>query len=128
MSSSLGSHLGRWKPPSPHLYKPISDSKEGGHTTDIQDHVHVQTCHQALAHILAGGSRTPNALFNLLTMSLLGMALPDSYSLITDAFSLMAVASLAWFICFAIRACIRAFLNSDPTVACLNAWSASSTH
>merc|ERR1712183_844926 len=52
-------------------------------------------------------------------MAPFGIAFPDSYSLITDCFSLMAVAKAAWLIFFARRACCRDILKSWDTVSCL---------
>merc|ERR1712032_1582557 len=71
------------------------------------------------AHPLAFGKRTPKARFNLLMMAPLGIAFPDSYSLMTEPFSEIAVASCAWLIFFAVRACCNAILKSCDTVACL---------
>merc|ERR1719277_1809165 len=71
------------------------------------------------AQAFALGKRTPKARFNLLMMAPLGMALPDSYSLMTEPFSEIAVASCAWLIFFAVRACCKAILKSCDTVACL---------
>merc|ERR1712241_1355488 len=72
-----------------------------------------------VAHPLAFGKRTPKARFNLLMMAPLGIAFPDSYSLMTEPFSEIAVASCAWFSFFAVRACCNASLKSCDTVACL---------
>merc|ERR1719401_1532697 len=45
------------------------------------------------------------------------MAFPDSYSLMTEFFSLMACASAAWLIFLARRACCSASLKSWDTVS-----------
>jgi len=63
-------------------------------------------------HHFAFGNRTPKTLFNLLMMAPFGMALPDSYSLMTVPFSLICVASAACVIFLASRACCRAILKS----------------
>merc|ERR1711870_196409 len=48
--------------------------------------------HNTHAPPLAFGKRTPKARFNLLMMAPFGIALPDSYSLMTVPFSFIAVA------------------------------------
>merc|ERR1719346_413319 len=67
---------------------------------------------------LAFGSRTPNARFNLLMIAPLGIALPDSYSLMTMFFSLTAVASACCDMFLACRACCKDILKSCDTVLC----------
>eukprot|EP00406_Dinophysis_acuminata_P043011 CAMPEP_0179295750 /NCGR_PEP_ID=MMETSP0797-20121207/44582_1 /TAXON_ID=47934 /ORGANISM="Dinophysis acuminata, Strain DAEP01" /LENGTH=130 /DNA_ID=CAMNT_0021005003 /DNA_START=76 /DNA_END=464 /DNA_ORIENTATION=- len=70
---------------------------------------------------LAFGSRTPSARLSLLMTAPFGMALPDSYSLRTEPFSLMAAASAACETFLASRACCRAILKSCDTVLCRKA-------
>lgn len=67
------------------------------------------------ALIYLRGSLVPSALSILLMICPFGIALPLSYWLITAGFSLMACASLAWVMPFAVLACWIALPSPSPT-------------